>query len=64
MTSAIALYSDTIFYTSAIGQCFWCSAPCCRVDVCYEGYVCRDCESEVEADLRRLEQQFFIKLVP
>lgn len=57
--STLMLYSRCIFYTSEIGQCFWCKQPCCRIDICYEAYLHHDCEAGVNEDLKRLNEKQF-----
>ena len=52
--TAIVLYNGYIFYTNQIGNCFWCKDPCCRIDIGFESYLCRDCEPAVMEDLQRL----------
>lgn len=50
-SSAIVLHNPVIFYINNPEKCFWCGDPCCRVDVCYESVLCRDCEPELIEDL-------------
>lgn len=54
--SAIQLHNPMIFYTSKIDKCFWCKDPCCRIDLFYEAFLCRDCEAAVIEDMNRFSQ--------
>jgi len=54
--SSITLHNPDIFYTSEIDRCFWCNEPCCRVDLCFEAYLHRDCEPAIGEDLKRLAE--------
>ena len=55
----IVLRSHSIFYVRDSGYCFWCKAPCCRIDIAFEAFLCRDCEPAVWADIDRINRAQF-----
>lgn len=43
-----------IIHTTESHPCFWCGKPCNRLDICYEGYLHKECEKAVDEDLEKL----------